>query len=418
MLPNDPDVVVVGAGCAGIAAARELAALGKSCVVLEAGDRVGGRAYTESCSVGAPFDHGASWLHHAHANPLTPLAEALGFAAVDHDRIRTRAIHLGDRFAAPAELAEFDAAVARFEAAVEAAVAAGPDVSVAEVAPRGGFWDATVAHWEGAMISAAELDRLSLRDFTETQLGGPNLALRDGVGALVARLAEGLPAMLGAPVHRLDWGGPGVVAEGPFGRLRARAAIVTVSTGVLAGGGIGFAPGLPAATQDAIANLPLGLLTKVALRASTPDRLDLPPFSALRRWVAGPEDRPMSWVAWLHGADHLVGFVGGRQAEALAREGREAHFAYARAELARIYGRRAESLAPAVVTDWGTNPLFRGSYSHARPGHAEARRVLGTPLADGRLCFAGEACHQRLAGTVAGAWISGQMAARAAAAGL
>ncbi|HYF09595.1 MAG TPA: FAD-dependent oxidoreductase, partial [Acetobacteraceae bacterium] len=315
MAPSDPDALIIGAGCAGIAAARALIAGGKTCAVLEAGPRVGGRAFTDRATLGLPVDLGATWLHLAEENPLTPFAEAFGLERLDHDTVRQRLLHLGDRFATDAELRAFEAADDAFEDAILRAVAErAEDASVADAMPRGGPWDATVAHWRGAQISAAEVERLSLRDYAASLLGGPNLRLRAGIGALVERLAEGLPIRRNAPVARLRWGGAGVEAAGAFGTLRARAAIVTVSTGVLAAGGIVFDPPLPARHREAIQALPLGLLTKVVFRAASADRLDIPPFAGLRRRVDGPGDRPVSWIGWPFGEPVLECFIGGTRA--------------------------------------------------------------------------------------------------------
>ncbi len=423
MIPSDPDVVVVGAGAAGIAAATTLRELGRSCVVLEAGSRVGGRAFTDAASLGAPFDHGASWLHEAEANPLTPLARQLGFTLHDDGGRRRDLLLCQGRPATPEEHAAHDAACQAWEAAAEAyAARGGPDIPLADAVPRGGFWDATASHWFGALINGTEAERTSLQDYVATALGGLDLLVAEGLGRLVARLAEGLPVVLRAPVERVRWDGAGVTVEGPRGSLRARGCIVTVSTGVLAAGRIRFDPALPASVQEAIAGLPLGLLSKVALRAIGEDRLDLPAFSRLGRQVEGPGDRPMSWLLWPFGRDHAIGFIGGEAAWELAREGPEAAEAYARAELARYFGaaRVARAFAPgAVVTRWAEDPLFLGAYSYARVGQAGARATLrDAALAGGRLRFAGEACHTRYAGTVGGAWDSGAMAARALVAAL
>jgi len=425
-LPSAPDVAIVGAGAAGIAAARECAALGLSCLVLEAMDRIGGRAFTESARLGAPFDHGASWLHQANDNPLVPLARALGFRLVDSDAVRERHVFIGSRRATPGELAELEAACLRFGTTVAARAALGPpDLPLAAAVPSGAFWDATVAHREGPVISAAQLEELSLLDFVANDLAPPNLMPEIGVGALVGRLAEGLPIRTGLPVARIRWGGKGaIVLDTAEGSLAARACIVTVSTGVLAAGeAIAFDPPLPEAVREAVAGLPLGLLTKVAFRAAGEDRLDLSPFASLWRHVASPDEAAMTFHAWPFGRDHLIGFIGGRAAWDLARAGPAAAEAFAREELSRFFGparvARALRAPAAVVTDWGTNPFTRGAYSYARPGHAGARAALAAAaLAGGRLRFAGEACHTRLAGTVGGAWESGQAAARAVAAAL
>uniref|UniRef100_UPI0018DFB439 FAD-dependent oxidoreductase n=1 Tax=Neoroseomonas rubea TaxID=2748666 RepID=UPI0018DFB439 len=133
MFPSDPDVLVIGAGCAGIAAARTLSARGRSCLVLEGGPRLGGRAFTESASLGLPFDHGASWLHQADDNPLTPLARALGTEMLDHDTLRDRRLFADGRLATREDRAAFAAAEDAFWAAIAAAAAdGGPDRPAAE----------------------------------------------------------------------------------------------------------------------------------------------------------------------------------------------------------------------------------------------------------------------------------------------
>lgn len=412
------EVLIIGAGAAGIAAARRLRALGRRVQVLEAGERLGGRAWTERDSLGAPFDQGASWIHVAERNPLTPIARRLGFTLRD-ERRRVRDILLvGDRPATPEERAAHDAACEAWEVAAEARDAAGgPDIPLAEAVPRDGPWDATVSHWFSSIISGVEAERFSLRDYVATGLDGANLQVAEGFGTLVARLGEGLQVTLNAPVARLRWSGAGVTAEGPWGALQAAAAIVTVSTGVLAAQGIRFAPELPGEVQAAIAGLPQGLLSKIALRAAGPTRLGLGPFARLGRRVEGPGDHPMSWMLWPWGHDHAVGFIGGEAAWDLAREGAAAAEAFARAELARYFGAAevARTFVPgAVVTRWAEDPFFLGAYSHARVGQYGARAALRDAApGEGRLRFAGEACHTRYAGTVGGAWASGERAAEA-----
>jgi monoamine oxidase len=410
MSADEADVLVVGAGVAGIAAARALRARGLSCLVLEAKDRIGGRAYTDATS----FDHGASWLHQANDNPLTALAETLGFESVDHDKLRQRLLFTEGRFATTAERRAFAAAEDRFWRVIEAAAADGaPDRPASDAAPEGERFDPLVAHWEGAQICAAELARMSLHDFAATALDGPNLLLRRGLGTLVTTLAEGLPITLNAPVTRIDWRGEDVEASGAFGRIRARAAIITVSTGVLAQGSIAFTPDLPAEKHAAIKALPLGLLSKLAFPIPPSTLPEFGAFASLRRDIAEPGDRPISWIARPFGAPVMLAFIGGSLAWELSRTGKPATEAHARAEFARVFGAEAAAaLGPPIITDWGGDPHFLGSYSHAVPGGQAARRVLAEPLADGRLIFAGEACHPRFAATVAGAWLSGEGAAQ------
>jgi monoamine oxidase len=410
-------ILIIGAGAAGIAAARRLRRLGRAVLVLEAGPRLGGRAVTDH-SLGAPVDLGASWLHEAEHNPLTPLAQGLGFTLHDTGRRRRDLLLLADgSVAGEAERAAWEAAADAFDAAAAAAVAAGsPDRPLSEVVPRDGPWAATAAHWLAAMINAAEAEGTSLHDYVATSLGGWNPQVKEGVGTLIARLAEGLPIRLHAPIHRLACHGGGVAAEGPGGLWHGAAAIVTVSTGVLAAGGIRFDPDLPAAIRAAIAGLPLGLLSKVAFRAAPEaGRLGLRDFARLGRQVTGEADSPLSWMLWPFGRDIAQAFIGGRRAWRLAAEGPAAAEAEARAELARYVGAVAVARSfpgPALVTHWGADPLFRGAYSHAMPGQAGARALLrDAALGGGRIRLAGEAMHTRFAATIGGAWSSGEHAA-------
>jgi len=211
MTTGDLDVAVVGAGAAGISAARTLREAGLRCVVLEASGRLGGRAYTDTESLGAPFDQGAVWLHDADKNPLTPVALGQGFTLHEEPSRRRRDILLvGGRPATAAEKGEQDAAFEAWEEAAERrASEGGPDVPLSEAVPRGGPWDASAAHWFGAMISGVEAQRFSLRDYTSTSIAGRNPQVREGFGTLVARQAEGLDVSFRFPVERVATGGPG-----------------------------------------------------------------------------------------------------------------------------------------------------------------------------------------------------------------
>ena len=417
MSAMDCDILVIGAGAAGIAAARAALAAGRSVRVLEARGRLGGRALTD-ISLGVPFDLGATWLHSAERNPLVPLARELGVALTDADAARREITFIGSRRITPEEDAAYDAAWDAFEQAVAArAAAAGPDIPAAEAAPHGGPWDATVAAWQGCVISAAPLEAISLRDFAASLLSGGNMLPEGGLGALVARLGAALPVTLGAAVTALRWGGREAAAEGDFGTLRARAVVCTLPTALLAAEAIRFDPPLPPEVIQAAHDLPLGAAIKLALRAAGKDRLGLPDHASTDRQVA-PGEALIPIGFWPRGAPFASAWIGGPLAEHAECEGPAAAESLVRAEIATRLGSRAPAafLPGALASAWGRDPLARGVYSHARVGAAGARAVLAAPLAGGRLCLAGEACHATLAGTVAGAWISGEAAARVASA--
>ena len=403
---TDVDVIVVGAGVAGLSAARHVRALGRSCVLLEASSRVGGRALTTQIG-GAPFDHGASWLHDAHRNPLVDIARATGMALLDSDGARVRRVMIRDRWATADECDAFDAAWDRVAAF---AAAPGPDVAFATAIDGMGDdpWAATVEHWEATLIAAADPATLSLRDWRDNELNGANLVPAGGVGDLiVSRLAT--PVELNTPVTGIDWRGP-VRVETPRGVVTGQRCIITVSTGVLAAGEIVFAPALPAAVIEAVAALPMGLLSKVVFPVTR--RLELPSSLSLQQHIRRGRTA-MFFHVQPFGRSQIVGFVGGPAAWELARAGTEV--AFAREELRRLLGADVErSLGEPTVTGWAADPWHRGAYAFARVGQADARRRLGE--ACGALMFAGEAvCTDGLAGTAGGAYLSGRQAAEWAA---
>ena len=412
---RDDGVAIIGAGVAGLAAARHLRRQGVQVTVLEASGRIGGRAFTETpAALGfAAFDHGASWLHAAQRNPLVALADPAEDMLTNSDDARAELLFVDGRRADAAETAAYEAAWDRLDAVVAPALDAGqPDRSLADaMAPmRDNPWAATVAGWEGAIIAAADADALSVRDWHQNRLDGPNLTVQGGLGAFVARrLATDVE--LATSVTAVAWdGAAGVRIETPRGTIRAAACIVTVSTGVLASGAIRFTPALPFAVQAAIAGLPMGLLSKVALRVAGPERFGLAFNTSLARQmrVDGPTS---AFIAWPRGADHVLGFVGGRTAWAVAADPTAAED-FARAELRAVLGSAARFDDGAVVTGWGTVPVTLGSYAYAPPGQAGMRRQLEAAFPAERLLFAGEACRtDGLAGTVGGAFLSGTEAA-------
>ncbi len=412
---RDDGVAGVGAGAAGLAAALHLRRHGVPVVLLEASGRIGGRAYTSCPAVlgFAAFDHGASWLHAAQRNPLTGFAHPGEDTLTNFDTTRTERLFVAGRPADAGEQAAYDAAWDRLDEVVAPALAAdGGECSLADaMAPmRDDPWAATVAGWEGAIIAAADADVLSLRDWRRNRLDGPNLSVRGGLGAFVARrLATDVE--LNTPVTTIAWDGPaGVRVETMRGTVRAAACIVTVSTGVLASGAIRFAPTLPHSVQAAIAGLPMGLLSKVALPAAGPDRLGLPPNTGLAQQMAAGQAM-VAFVAWPEDMGHVIGFVGGRAAWALAGDDAAAD-ALARDELRAMLGGAVRLGDGAVVTGWATDPFALGAYAYAPPGQAGMRGVLETAFPAERLLFAGEACRtDGLAGTVGGAFASGQDAA-------
>ncbi len=403
MIDLSDGVIVVGAGVAGLAAARHLRQAGIAVTLVEAGSRIGGRAHTVPFN-GAPFDRGAGWLHASQRNPLVALAQP-GDALRNSDIPRTERLFIEGRPATDAEHAAYTAAWDRLDTVVAPALA-GPDLSLADamMPMADNPWASTIALWEGAIIAAADAADLSLRDWHRNALDGPNLQPGDGIGTFIARhLAT--PTTLDTPVNAIDWSGPGpgLRLETSRGTIRATAAIVTVSTGVLAAGGIRFTPDLPVEIQAAIDGLPMGLLSKIALP------IDVAPSGFVSDSLLLDRAYPITFDAWPNGHPFVTGFVGGRLAWSLATDPAAA------TDLARSAFRAmtgVNTTKRALLTDWGTDPLFRGAYAYAPPQQSHQRNVLAAAFPAERLLFAGEAvATDGLAGTVGGAYLTGLAAA-------
>ncbi|NKX44150.1 flavin monoamine oxidase family protein [Roseicyclus persicicus] len=400
---TDTDVVVVGAGAAGLAAARALRAHGLRFVVLEAMDRIGGRAWTTDTDFGVPFDIGCAWLHAADRNPFFPEAEAAGWT-LHHHPMGVDRLYFGDRAATPGELAEICAAEAELERLLDTG-AADDRLSSLFSASRAARAAATFC---GPMDFGQDADEISVTDFRGAADLDPNYFTREGFGALVARFGADVPVSLSTPVRAIDWSGDGVAVETARGTVRARAVIVTVSTGVLAFEEIRFRPRLPERHVEAIFDLPMGLLTKIPVEIRG-DRLGLNPFDDLL--IERHAHHDVYFLCFPFDLDLMVGFVGGDFAWEMEAAGPAAAVDFVTDRLEDIFGsgiRRA--VGRSRMTQWGGERYVRGAYAAARPGKARARATLADPVAD-RIWFAGEALAGALQQTAGGARLSGERVA-------
>ena len=403
----DPDVAVIGAGAAGLAAARTLLDAGRTVTVLEARGRIGGRAYTESASFGVPFDHGCSWIHDYPRNPWTAIARDRGFTLIDD-----HPDHMLYDGAAPAPAGAEDELWAAYDAysgAIDQAATAGLDVSAASVAPPAGPWSEAAADLQGPLDMGADMDQISTLDWYRMAWGEPELMVAEGLGAVVARYGAGLPVALATPVERVDLRDKGVALETPNGTVRARCAVVTVSTGILAAGDIAFDPPLPLRKREAIEATPMGLLDKTAL-AFAPGVLDTAPGTRLL--VRGAGGSLLYYLLRPFGTEMAIAFTGGSAAVALEVEGGGAAIDRALAGLGLAFGARVgRGFERGLATAWGEDDWTLGAYAHSLPGRAHLRPRLAEPVSE-RLFFAGEACALSYAATVAGAYHTGVRAAR------
>jgi monoamine oxidase len=402
---SDVEVAVVGAGAAGLAAARLLREAGKSFVLLEARDRIGGRAFTDT-SLGAPFDAGAQYIHWAERNPWKRIADELGVPLQEDQWSDPPLVYVNGVRLSEAERARRRGGFNRIWSALNLGSAA--DQSFAD-AVRNAPPEVVAAAGGVTQFSLGEdPERVSIADYQELWSGDDYL-VPDGYGALVARYGADIPVRLQTPVTAVRWDGRGAEVETPVGTVRAAAAIVTVPIGVLKADGIRFSPELPEPIQTALDGLGMGAYTKIALRL---DRARVGSLDATDYFEILDGDRATSFEFWPFGRDLMIALLGGDHGRRICEAGEPAAVDFASERLAAMLGGRIRSaVTGGRLAGWWTDPYARGSYSVARPGHLFARTALREPVAE-RIWFAGEATAGGGAMTVGGATQDGERAAR------
>lgn len=409
------DVLIVGAGAAGISAAREFERLGLSFALVEARGRIGGRAFTDT-SLGPRFDAGAEIIHFAQDNPWVDIARELD-VPIDPSggRMGGWQVYAGGKPLGPLERARRWQGFREMEARMARMEASGRDASLAEAVADLDPDLRAVAASGLLLVLGEDGERISVLD-NQRLWSGPDFTTVGGYGALVAAYGRGLPVSLSTSVTAIRWGDGGVEAETTRGVLRARAAIVTVPVNVLKSGAIRFSPALPAATLGALDGMGMGALTKIALRLERPDRFGLGASTTLMDATSAAATTMIEMFP--DGRDLAVAVCGGDFARSLAASGEAASIAHVADALAAMLGSDArKAVAAGKLASWWADPLSQGAYSICRPGHAGAREALARPVAM-RLWLAGEAAAGGGSMTVGGATLSARRAAAECAAGL
>jgi monoamine oxidase len=405
-------VLVIGAGVAGLAAARDLALSGADVTVLEARDRIGGRIWTSDAWAGVPVDLGASWIHGQARNPISNLANAAGIARAE------TSYDSAMRYGLDADLTEAEALIDAVRTAHEDS---DTDLSLQVAVEGSEQWQSAsaalrreVRHFVNATIEqeyGGDWGSISTRFFDESnEFDGADMLFPGGYGQIPTYMAQGLTVRLGARVVRIDPGPKVTLSDGTV--LQADHVVVTVPLGVLQSADMTFGKALAAARQHSLGLLKMGLLNKCWLQFDTafwPTDIDW------LEWV-GPQDG--FWSEWLSlsrvlGQPVLLGFNAGAQAAALEGQDDAATVASAMAALRGMFGDSLPAPKAAQITRWGRDDLAYGSYSFNAVGVTpQTRRDLAGADWDGQLVFAGEACSDMYFGTVHGAYLSGRAAAK------
>jgi monoamine oxidase len=403
-LPSSVDVAIIGAGAAGLGAAHALRGSGLSVIVLEARDRLGGRAWTVQASPEVTFDVGCGWLHSADKNSFVTIARKLDFE-LNKDLPPWRERAFGNAFP-QIERDDFMRAMDAFYKRLWQAAQKGEDEPASRSLEPGNRWNPMIDA-VSTYINGCELKDMSTLDWDTYEDSELNWRVRRGYGALVAAYGAPYPIALNCNVTLIDHSGKRIRIETSQGALTVAKVIVTVPTNLIADEAIRFSPPLPAKV-DAARGLPLGVDDKVTLALD--DAEAFPKEGNLRGATMRTEMgtyhiRPF-------GQPCIEGFFGGSFARELEDAGEGAITAQGIDEIASFLGNDIRrKLKPLCESRWGQDPFARGSYSHALPGHAGDRAVLAAPV-DGRLLFAGEATSPNFFTTAHGARDSGERAAK------
>ena len=408
-LPREAEIAVIGAGAAGIAAARRIAALGRTVLVLEASDRIGGRCITDTTSFDVPFDRGASWLYNTDASPVAKLARGVDMDL--YPATRGQRVRIGRRNARAGETEDFLALLVRVNRAIGDAVRGKPDTSAAAALPKDlREWTGTTNSVLGPFSAGKDLQDLSALDLVMmAQRDGASMC-RQGLGTLIAKLGASLTVALSTPVTRISWSGRDAQLETASGTVTAKAVIVTASTNALLSGKMKFAPEMPKRQQDAMNKLILGSYDHIAL--------ELPgnPLGLAKDDVVieqSNDKRTGMLIANLGGSSLCHVDVGGSFGAELSARGEAQMTAFAIEWLTKLFGADiAGTVKRTRATRWNDVPYVLGAMSAASVGGQPMHKILMEPL--GCLFFAGDAVHETQAGTVGGAWESGERAADAA----
>lgn len=420
-LSTSADVLVLGAGIAGLAAARTLTDKGLSVIVLEARNRIGGRLWTDS-SLGLPLDLGASWIHGVNGNPITKLAKDFGVRTVPTDGENAIEFAADGSELPDGDWEEMEALFEEiYEGVAEMQDSTDEDMSLQAafdqvIASRGISGEDLKSlnyyvHLVTALEYGADAKDLSLWWWDQDEeFGGEEVIFPGGYNQISDGLAKGLDIRLGEIVKVIRYGADGVEVETAQGNYVADKAVVTFPLGVLKQASVKFEPPLPESKQKAIDRLGMGVLNKVYLKfpAAFWDE-DVETISYMG-------ERLGEWCDWLNflpftGQPVLMAFHGGEKGFALEELSDDEIISGAMQTLRVMFGDDIPEPEGVLITRWAKDPFSLGAYSHIPPfASGVDYDTLAEPV-DDVLFFAGEATSREYPSTVHGAYLSGVRAA-------
>ncbi|MEM7010923.1 MAG: FAD-dependent oxidoreductase [Verrucomicrobiota bacterium] len=415
-------ILIVGAGMAGISAARSLHDAGYKVTILEGRDRLGGRLWTSRKWKDAPVDLGASWIHGVRGNPLTKLADEISAPRVASDSDNWPLYDAGGQKLPGRTWNPIEKFEGQIRAAIRKANQEDRDISIGAAMTKHMDLKALnasdrrqlnfVANNFIEQEWASDVDELSSWHIDEGKdFGGDDVIFPKGYDDLAHHLAKGLEIRLGEKVSAVSMRKDGVTVSTASGELEADRVVVTLPIGVLKSGAVKFEPGLPKRKQAAVDALGCGVMNKLHLRfpkvfwQSTAD------------WISYLSEEKGVFSAWFNQqraskTPILTAFNSGRFGRAIEDWSDDKIVDEAMRTLQLMYGSKIPDPEAAQITRWASDPFALCSYSSPAVGMTKrSRDDLAEPISD-RILFAGEATNADYPSTVHGAFLSGQREAK------
>lgn len=414
---SNPDVVVIGAGAAGLSATAELIKKGKSVLCIDAMNRIGGRCYTDNSVFGVPYDMGAHWLHGYSQNQFAEYAKKFALFNTYKDRDESYRVYDGkEKLVWPKDKPLWDLykEIKKIKSSSKKDI---PLIDLISDDIKKNKWFGTVQK----IICTRDFDNYSLHDSNVNwnDPGDGNGFVTEGYGTLLAHYRKDIPVKLNTVVKEIKWDKKNIKIETNKGTITSKICIITVSTGVLNSGKIKFTPNLPKKKYEAFNGISMSPYQRVTLQLKENFYKDYGIskdtywYKKVKNNYINKKKYPKSSNGTLKVCNSNISFFSfkGKFATDMTKEGNKASIDFILNYLRSAYGSSFDKyFIKSHVTDWIDNPYTVGAYSGAIPGKAKLRKVLKKSVKK-KIFFAGEATADAY-GTVHGADRSGQRVAK------
>ncbi len=409
---SNPDVVVVGAGAAGLSATAELMRRNISVLCIEGMNRIGGRCYTDISTFGVPADHGAHWLHGHKQNEIALFGKEHKDKFKIYKEPDRSVVYDGKTKVNENKLWKIYKKIKKFKTSNSS------DEPFMDLLPekiKKNDWFDT-AHKASMARDFGEFSSYDdNNNFYDPGWDSGNALCREGYGTLLAYYRKDVPVKLNTIVNEIKWGGQGVQVVTNKGTINTKACIVTVSAGVLKAEKIKFTPALPLRNQEALESVSMTVSNRVLMQLN---KKFLGKFKSDTNFyikcgsngAKSPETIAYGLLK-MSGTNVCLFGISGQFSKDLENEGSEAMIDFVLNKLKSTFGSKfyEKYFIKAIATGWANNQFTLGGYSGGVPGKSKKRRDIKFPVGE-RIFFAGEATARAFS-TVHGANRSGVRAA-------